>query len=404
MSFFQTLLLLMSMERSAAKLVRVPFQRSYQAFHPKSAGGAGAAHELAESLLTPAAQLLQKRMSVQAGSSSHRADIDLQNSGDVIYYGEIQVGTPSQTFSVVFDTGSSNMWVPSKGAEAFTEDSSLSNVSHRLFDTNKSSSYEDVNSSFIIRYMSGDVSGRYCRDQVALGDLVLPNFTFAAVDDLTGLRGWSHWSFDGILGLGFRSISNDGVPTVFGALVDSGEVDEPVFGFYLGNDNRQGQLVIGGVDPDHYVGSFHFVDLLHAGYWAVALDAVQLGDVMRMGGTGTAIIDSGTSLLIGPEREVQALMAMWGATKTDDGSYEVDCTAKVESLLFFLGGRAFELEPRDLAFNIGGNTCALGIEGSSVDFWLLGDVFMRKYYVQFDWGNKRIGLATSALGGDGNFV
>jgi len=307
------------------------------------------------------------------------------------YYGEITVGTPGQKEMMIFDTGSANLWVPNK-RPWFT--------SHNIYDHSKSSTYVANGTTFKIQYGSGPVSGYYSKDSFTVGPFTVKDYTFAEVDVTSGLGlGYRLGKFDGILGLGWDAISVDGVPTPMNALVASGQLSESVFGFYLAN-SAPGELVFGGVDSKHYTGDFTYVPLSSKTYWEVELQGVKLGE-SSMSTTKKAIIDSGTSLLAGPTSEISAIAEKMGAKSIMGKEWSVDCNATLPDISFTLDGNDFKLEKADLILAAEGSTCILGMMGLDVPapngpLWILGDVFMRKYYVEFDWDKARVGIATAS--------
>merc|ERR1711964_615890 len=117
-----------------------------------------------------------------------------------------------------------------------------------------------------------------------------------------------------------------------------------------------------------------------------------------------AIVDFGTSLLAGPKSEVKKIAALVGAKPVPiigvlTGEYEIDCNADAPDIVFTLNGKEYSFSKKDYVISAGG-VCLFAMLGIDVPpphgpLWILGDVFMRKYYTQFDWGNKRLGFATS---------
>ncbi|XP_026533979.1 chymosin-like [Notechis scutatus] len=88
------------------------------------------------------------------------ADEPLLNYLDVQYYGKIYIGTPPQEFTVVFDTGSSNLWVPS----IFCKSPACKN--HQQFNPNLSSTFKKTKQSMAIWYGTGSMKGMLGYDTV----------------------------------------------------------------------------------------------------------------------------------------------------------------------------------------------------------------------------------------------
>ena len=232
-------------------------------------------------------------------------------------------------------------------------------------------------------------------------DLVISGQRFAEVSDAGGLF-YSFFPFDGILGMGFTSISVDNTITVFENALKQKVIDQPMFAFYLG-DNSPGELTFGGYDVTKFTGDLVTVPLISATYWEIGIDAISAGSYHSTPNTDgspiTGIVDSGTSLLAGPRYQVTKLAAAVGAKHNIfTGQYTIDCAEldSIPDLVFIIRGIEFSV-PGKMAVLQTSKACILAVMG--MDFpkpgpqWILGDVFMREYYTVFNYLDQTISFA-----------
>lgn len=78
---------------------------------------------------------------------------------------------------------------------------------------------------------------------------------------------------DGILGMAWPSISDQGLPLVFDLLFEQGLIERNSFSMYLSQEpsSAGSELILGGVDPKFYSGIFFYTKVIKEQYWTVSL-------------------------------------------------------------------------------------------------------------------------------------
>ncbi|KAI9179511.1 aspartic proteinase precursor [Blastocladiella emersonii ATCC 22665] len=325
------------------------------------------------------------------------------------YFAQISIGTPGQEFAVVMDTGSSNLWVPS------TRCSSIACWLHRRFDATKSSTFVENGTEFAIRYGSGSLEGIISTDTVTVGDLAIENQDFGESTKEPGIA-FALGKFDGIWGLGYDTISVNHVVPPFYSMINQKLIEKPLFSFWIGDINKDesagGELVFGEIDPEHHTGPIHYAPVVRKGYWEVRMDKLTLdGEEFADLGNATAAIDTGTSLIAAPLKVAEAINERLGAKKNFLGQYTLDCETldSLPTISFAFGGRDYPLAPTDYVLQVSGSPigggggkaqCISGFMGIDMppqlgQLWIVGDVFLRKYFTVYDLGNNRVGFAES---------
>uniref|UniRef100_B5DV34 Peptidase A1 domain-containing protein n=1 Tax=Drosophila pseudoobscura pseudoobscura TaxID=46245 RepID=B5DV34_DROPS len=312
----------------------------------------------------------------------------LSNSMNMAYYGAITIGTPAQSFKVLFDSGSSNLWVPSNTCQS---DACLT---HNQYDSSASTTYVANGESFSIQYGTGSLTGYLSEDTVDVNGLKVTSQTFAESTNEPGTN-FNNANFDGILGMAYESLAVDGVAPVFYNMVSEGLVDQSVFSFYLaraGSSSDGGELIFGGSDSSLYTGALTYVPISEQGYWQFTMASAS-SDGNSLCADCQAIADTGTSLIVAP---YNAYITLTDILNVDDDGY-VDCStvSSLPDVTFNIGGTDFTLTPASYIIQ-SDSTCMSAFEYMGTDFWILGDVFIGQYYTEFDLGNNRIGFAPVA--------
>jgi saccharopepsin len=328
------------------------------------------------------------------------AETALQNSDLVEYFGEVAVGTPPQYFKVVFDTGSGILWVPSDlcNGEACRDH-------HRLVE-HKDKSLK-VDQGFVnIKYGTGNMRGRRATDLVKVSDVGVSKQDFLLSTDEDGLV-FRNGRFDGVMGLGKADLANilsrgdegRGVPFYINA-VNTNKLAEPKFSIFVSKHmGKPGAVVLGGVNPKLYTGPIFWHKGHSTAYWMLAMGSMKVGGETIPTNDARGIVDSGTSLLVGPPDIISKVLPHVRA--------DADCgnLAQLQTLeinMSTVDGKevTYKLTPDDYVMKRMGR-CKTGIAIMQIQLKMahpiviLGDTFLRKYYSVFNHATNEVGFAES---------
>ncbi|CAL8239719.1 unnamed protein product [Gadus morhua 'NCC'] len=314
----------------------------------------------------------------------------MTNDADLAYFGVISIGTPPQSFKVIFDSGSSNLWVPS----VYCSSAACNN--HDKFSPSKSSTYRYDGKPLEIHYLTGSMTGVLAYDTVTVAGASIRNQIFGMSQ--TEAPFLQYMKADGILGLAYPRLSASGATPVFDNMMEQGLVTLDMFSVYLSKNSAQGSVVtFGGVDPYHYSGSINWIPLSNMLYWQITVHSVSVnGQAVACVGGCQAVVDTGTSLIIGPQSDITSINSAVGATSSGN-DFAVNCNGiqQMPAVVFNINGHKFRLPASTYVRQSKHHGCRSSIGSGGGNLWILGDVFIREYYSIFSRAKNMVGLATA---------
>jgi hypothetical protein len=370
--------------------------------HPQATAEAQLSHQDHSKYATRSTHsITMKRQRYQERAHSHTSSsIASKVVHKTAYYGQVEIGTPKQKFTVVFDTGSGNLMVPS----TYCKTSAC--TMHRQFDRKVSSTAQDIQADgsaskagaprdeITVTFGTGEISGVFIQDDVCLGSLC-SNVRFVGATEETD-DPFTQFKFDGVLGLALPEMAQGPEFSVMDQLVAGNALKQSLFSVFLtDSDAEDSEITFGGVKQERMASAMFWEPVSKdTGYWQVQIKDITINNKAQdLCSDCQVAVDTGTSQLAGPTTVIEELSKRLDV-KSDCSNYK-----GLPDLGFVMGEHIMNLKPTDYV-DKGPNGCEVSLMSLDVPppngpLFIFGDPFLRKYYTAYDRANKRVGFATA---------
>eukprot|EP00913_Durusdinium_trenchii_P015686 g14741.t1 len=272
---------------------------------------------------------------------------------------------------VVFDTGSTNLWIASVLCKASPCDR---DGSEKFYDPAKSARahLQESDSDIDIVFGTGELKGPLHVDTYRVGPMAVERQPFAMIREMTG-DVFSSFPFEGILGLAFPSLSFGGIEPFFERVIKAKLLKSNEFAFYLNTDSDQpSALLWGGVDQDLFDGS-------------IAMFPSVKAHVSEDNKAKYVLVDSGTTYFTAPSEMFFSVMKHFPEAPCS----EVEDYPPIQYVLRSAHNQTYTLEVGQDTYMAPGLRC--------------GEVFMRHFFTVFSRGNgsleqAKVGFAKAKVG------
>lgn len=343
-------------------------------------------------------RVVYMQMDSQSGSSPRKNGVIHKTA----YFGRLDIGSPVQTFSVVFDTGSGNLMVPAddcKSEACAVHDRFIQSQSPTCRDvscdgTAPIEGQEPPHDEVTITFGTGEIWGRCLQDTICIGSVCDRGSFIAATYE--SRNPFKSFAFDGVLGLALLSMSQGTDFNIMHRMSHKSSLRQSLFSVFLSDlDSERSEVTFGEVKHEHLASELFWVGVARdSGYWEVQIEDITIdNNPQDLCPNCYVAVDTGTSELAGPSEVVDKLAKLLNVL--------VDCSNydKLPKLGFVIGGHIMNLEPNDYV-DKDGTRCDVSLMPLDVPppkgpLFVFGIPFLQKFYTVYDESSRQIGFGVA---------